>query len=267
MDKVALVTGSRRGIGLAILKALAGDGYAAVMSDIVSEEEARPALNELYPKTPAAEGVNAAGRVPRYIRCDISAAADRQNLIDTVIREYGRLDVLVNNAGVAPKSRLDILETTEESFDFLLSVNLKGTFFMCQAAANAMIGLQKENIEGYAPRIVNISSVSAYASSTNRGEYCVSKAGISMTTLLFADRLAAFGIPVFEVRPGIIMTDMTAGVKDKYDKMIAEGVTPIRRFGRPEDVADCVMAAAGGRLDFATGQVLNADGGFSIRRL
>jgi len=173
----------------------------------------------------------------------------------------------VNNAGVAPRVRLDILETTEESFDFLINVNLRGTFFMCQAAANLMRGYQARGVEDYTPRIVNIASMSSYTSSTNRGEYCISKAGISMVTQLFADKLAEDGIPVFEVRPGIIQTDMTATVTEKYQKLIDGGVTPIRRFGQPEDVANCVMAAVSGRLDFATGQVLNADGGFHIRRL
>jgi len=175
--------------------------------------------------------------------------------------------VLVNNAGIAPRKRLDILETTSDSVDALLDINLKGTFFMCQAAANTMIGLLDRGLEGYSPRLVNISSMSAYTSSVSRGEYCISKAGISMVTKLFADRLAEYGIPVFEVRPGIILTEMTSSVKEKYARMIDEGVTPIRRFGLPEDVAACVEAACSGLLDFATGQVLNADGGFHIRRL
>ena len=255
--KIAAVTGSRRGIGLAVLKALAKDGYTAVMSGVTAEAETLPILNKLKD-----EGLDVC-----YIRCDISSHEDRAAFMKAIIEKFGRLDVLVNNAGVAPKSRLDILETTEDSFDYVLNTNLRGTFFMCQAAANAMIALQKQGLADFNPRMVNISSVSAYASSTNRGEYCVSKAGISMITLLFADRLAAFGIPVFEIRPGIVRTDMTEGVKDKYAKMIEDGLTPIKRFGAPEDVADCVMAAVSGRLDFATGQVLNADGGFHIRRL
>ena len=185
----------------------------------------------------------------------------------TIKEKYGRLDIHVNNAGVAPKLRLDILKTTAESFDFVMNINLRGTFFMCQNVANAMIEMKDSGLRDYSPRIVNIASMSAYTSSTNRGEYCISKAGISMITKLFADKLSEYGIPVFEVRPGIIMTDMTSTVKEKYDRLIAGGVTPIKRFGQPKDVADCVMAAASGRLDFATGQVLNADGGFHIRRL
>lgn len=257
VKKYASVTGSRRGIGLGIVKALAAEGYSVIVSDIVSAEEAQPVIDELK-----SQGIDAS-----YIKCDISKAEDRAHFVKTIEENYGRLDVHVNNAGVAPRVRLDILETTEESFDFLMNINLKGTFFMCQAISNMMIRMKGKNLEDYTPRIVNIASMSAYTSSTNRGEYCISKAGISMVTKLFADKLAEYGIPVFEVRPGIIMTDMTAVVKEKYEKMIAEGVTPIKRFGYPEDVANCVMAAVSGRLDFATGQVLNADGGFHIRRL
>ena len=163
--------------------------------------------------------------------------------------------------------RLDILETTEESYDRVTGINTKGTFFMCQVFAKYMIDCLNKGFEDYSPRIVNIASNSSYTSSTSRGEYCISKAGVSMTTLLFADRLAEYGIPVFEVRPGIIKTPMTEVVTQRYDKLIAEGITPIKRWGTPEDVADCVFAAASGLLDFGTGTVLNADGGFHIRRL
>lgn len=256
-EKIASVTGSRRGIGLAIAEELAKEGYRVVVSDLVPEQEAEPAL----------AGLRESGAKADYIRCDISSSEDRRNFIETVAKRYGRLDVHVNNAGVAPKVRADLLETTEESFDFLMNINLRGTFFMCQSVANAMIRMKDGCLGDYRPRIVNIASMSAYTSSTNRGEYCISKAGISMVTKLFADRLAEYGIPVFEVRPGIIRSDMTKPVAEKYEKLIAEGITPIRRFGLPKDVADCVMAAVSGRLDFATGQVLNADGGFHIRRL
>jgi len=257
VEKIASVTGGRRGIGLAIVKALASEGYRVVISDIISPEEAAPLTESLRSQGMAAE----------YRRCNIADTADRAALFRYIRETYGRLDLQVNNAGVAPKVRLDILETTEESYDFVLDINLRGTFFMCQGAANLMRECKKAGLPAYTPRIVNIASMSAYTSSVNRGEYCISKAGIAMVTKLFADRLAEEGIPVFEVRPGIIRTDMTAAVTEKYQKLIAEGVTPIRRFGQPEDVADCVMAAASGRLDFATGQVLNADGGFHIRRL
>ena len=258
VGKTALVTGSRRGIGLGIAKKLAEMGYTLYLSATGAEQEVAPLLEELNGQY---------GNRFSYIRCDITHREQRAAILDRIWEERGALDLLVNNAGVAPKQRLDILETTEESFDRLLNTNLKSTFFFCQLAAKRMIA-HKQLHTDYTPRIVNISSISAYTSSTSRGEYCISKAGISMTTQLFADRLAEYGIPVFEVRPGIILTDMTAPVQEKYQHLIEEeGVTPIRRFGYPEDVANCVAAAASGLLDFSTGQVLNADGGFHIRRL
>ena len=256
-NKIAVVTGSRRGIGLSIASALGRAGCTVILSDIVGQDEVLPVLNELEQN-----GISA-----RYKKCDISESEDRAALIDYILQTFGRLDVAVNNAGVAPQKRMDLLKTTGESFDRLIDINLKGTFFMCQTAANAMVKLLEASLPDYSPRIINIASVSSYASSTGRGEYCVSKAGVSMVTRLFADRMAEHGIPVFEVRPGIILTDMTAAVKEKYENMIAGGITPIKRFGYPEDVADCVMAACSGLLDFSAGQVLNADGGFHIRRL
>lgn len=256
INKIAAVTGSRRGIGYAISHELAQSGYTVILSDVIDTEDAAPLVQDFFDKGLSAD----------YIKCDISKNSDRRAFMGKIISKYGRLDVLVNNAGVAPRSRLDVLETTEESYDFVMDINLKGTFFMCQVASNAMIKA-KETAEDYHPRIVNIASMSAYTSSVNRGEYCISKAGIAMVTKLFADRLAEFEIPVFEVRPGIIMTDMTATVTEKYQKLIDDGITPIKRFGQPKDVANCVMAAVSGSLDFATGQVLNADGGFHIRRL
>ncbi|MCI1902869.1 MAG: 3-ketoacyl-ACP reductase [Enterococcaceae bacterium] len=256
MKKIAIVTGGRRGIGLGISKALLKEGYFVVMSaHSLAAAEAEEELSKI-------------GKDFTYIQCDVSNTADRLHLIDEVEEKYGRIDLLVNDAGVAPKQRLDILETTEDSYDYVVNTNARSTFFMCQLVANRMIKAKEAaQAEDYEPRIVNISSMSAYTSSTSRGEYCISKAAISMTTKLFADRLAAFDIPVFEVRPGIIATDMTSVVHEKYEKMIAEGLTPIKRFGQPEDVANCVLAAVSGLLDFATGQVLNADGGFHIRRL
>lgn len=256
MKKIAIVTGSRRGIGLATVKKLMSDGYTAVLCDVVEKEEVKDLLAKL----------NRHGEAD-YFRCDISVPEDREALMDAVVEKYGRIDALVNNAGVACKQRLDILETTVESVERLLRINLEGTFFMCQAGAKRMIAMKKAGLPDYNPHIVNIASMSSYTSSVSRGEYCMSKAGISMVTKLFADRLAEENISVFEVRPGIIMTDMTAVVKEKYEKLIAEGVTPIRRFGQPEDVANCVSAACSGLLDFGTGTVLNADGGFHIQRL
>lgn len=254
--KTAIVTGSKRGIGFEVAKSLLKDGYTVMFSDIAKEEEVTEWLAEINAEFD--------GRAD-YTRCDISVHEDRLNIVKKVSEKYGRLDVLVNNAGVSLLQRLDILETSVESFERLLRINLEGTFFMCQTAANAMLK-QKETID-FVPRIVNIGSISAYTSSTARGEYCISKAGIAMTTQLFADRLADEGIPVFEVRPGIVKTDMTATVTEKYEKMIAEGVTPIKRFGMPKDIADGVMAACSGLMDFGTGTIINADGGFHIRRL
>ena len=229
--KIAIVTGAARGIGLSIAENLKEYGYEVVSADLASE-----------------------------MPCDIANPADRQRLLDDSITRYGRVDLLVNNAGIAPATRADILETSVESFQRVLRVNLEGTFFMCQLFANQMVKQR-------AGRIINIASISSYTSSVNRGEYCISKAGVSMVTQLFADRLAEFDIGVFEIRPGIILTDMTEKVKDKYAKLIEEGLTPIKRFGQPQDIADAVLAIASGRLDFATGQVINADGGFHIRRL
>ena len=244
MSKVAVVTGAYQGIGRGIADLLKENGYAVIYSDVHPEME---------------------GEI--YCRCDISKAEDRAALAKFALDKFGRIDLLVNNAGVACKVRLDVLETTEESFDRVVGINTKGTFFMCQTFANAMIECLGKSLPDYSPRIVNIASNSSYTSSTSRGEYCISKAGVSMTTLLFADKLAEFGIPVFEVRPGIIKTPMTDVVSAKYDKLISEGLTPIKRWGTPEDVAKCVVAAASGLLDFGTGTVLNADGGFHIRRL
>ena len=246
--KTAFVTGSSRGIGRGIADLLTENGYTVVYSGTKPE---RPAY------------------LPEdrdYFACNIAESDQRRAAIDYVIGTYGRLDVLVNNAGVAPLKRGDLLEMTEESFDRVISINLKGTLFMCQLGANAMLR-GREALEDYHPRIINIGSMSAYTSSTPRGEYCVSKAGVGMVTQLFADRLAAEGIPVFEVRPGIIDTDMTSVVHDKYQKLIDEGLLPVKRFGKPEDVAKMVLACCTGLLDYSAGQVLNADGGFALRRL
>ena len=245
--KVAFVSGATRGIGRAIADRLHDRGYQVLYSGTRAE---RP---EDLPED------------RDYIGCNISDSAQRKAAFDYIDKKYGRLDVLVNNAGVAPLVRQDILQMTEESFDRVLDINLKGTMFMCQLAANYMLSM-KDKWEG-SPRIVNIGSISAYTSSTARGEYCISKAGLGMVTQLLADRLASEGIPVFEVRPGIIATDMTEKVHDKYAKLIEGGLLPVPRFGAPEDVANMVEACCSGLLDYSAGQVLNADGGFSLRRL
>lgn len=242
--KVALVTGSYKGIGKGIADLLAKNGYQVIYS---ARHESMPDVE--------------------YVKCDISNTKERQKLKDYIAKKYGRLDLLVNNAGVACEKRLDILETTEESFDRLIRINTKGTFFMCQLFANFMIETLKNNLPDYHPRIVNISSNSSYTSSISRGEYCISKAGISMVTSLFADKLGAYDIPVIEIRPGIIKTAMTEVVAAKYDKLIAEGITPIKRWGTPEDVAKVVLAISQGLFDFSTGTKIDVDGGFSIKRL
>ena len=212
------------------------------------------------------QAVAGAGGVCELIPADVSSADDRTRVVDQTKSAFGRCDMLVNNAGVAPSKRLDILEATEESYDRVMGINLKGPYFLTQAAANWMIR-QRSDRPDTPMCIVNISSISAYAASTARGEYCLSKAGVSMATKLWAARLAEFGINVYEIRPGIIATDMTAGVKDKYDRLIAEGLTPIRRWGRPEDIARAVAAVARGELAFSTGEVINVDGGFHLRIL
>ncbi len=257
MTKTALVTGAARGIGRAIAEGLAKDGFniglVYVSADAAANEAV--ALCQKY-------GVNAVA-----IKADISRTEDRARIVGSMKSEFGRLDILINNAGVAPKVRLDLLDATEGSYDWVMDVNLKGPYFLTQLVANWMIELKKadENIE---PKIINISSISAYTSSPARGEYCLSKAAMTMMTQLYADRLSEFGIPVYEIRPGIIKTDMTSAVTDKYDKLILEdGLTPIARWGVPEDIAKAVSALSLGYFPFSTGEVINVDGGFHMRRL
>ena len=230
---VAIVTGASRGIGACIAQNLEKAGYTVINADIDSNP-----------------------------KCDISSDTDRRAILDHAVSKYGQVNLLVNNAGVAPSTRLDLLETTPESYSRVMKINLEGTFFMCQLFANQM---RKQ--EPGTGRIINVASISSYTSSVMRGEYCISKAGVSMVTQLFADRLAEFGIGVFEIRPGIIETDMIATVKDKYVKLVNDGLTPINRLGKPQDIADAVLSIAGGSFDFATGQVFNIDGGFHMRRL
>ncbi len=244
---VAVITGGSRGIGAGIAKELLKEDFSVVLSARGESEE----LKELQKEH--------SGKV-FFVPCDISDISDVENLVSVVKAQFGKIDLLVNNAGVAPKERKDILEITPEDFDFVTDINLKGTFFVTQK----FVPLLKEN---KASRIVNISSMSAYTASVNRGEYCISKAGISMTTKLFAARLAEYGISVLEIRPGIIETDMTAKVKEKYEKMIEDGITPIKRMGKPEDIGKCVASVAKGNFDFCTGTVIDCDGGFNVRCL
>lgn len=259
--RVALVTGASRGIGRAIAIELAQAG-CDVMINYVSNDVA---AEEARVKVHLAGGGSA--RVATS-RADISQSSDRTRLLEATKAEFGRLDLLVNNAGIASGKRVDLLEATEESFDRLINVNLRGPYFLSQAVARWMIEQKASGgITDYSPAIINITSVSAYAASPERGDYCVSKAGLAMMTKLFALRLAGEGINVYEVRPGVIATDMTAAVKEKYDRMIAEGLTPIQRWGTVEDVGRAVAAIAAGSLPFSTGEVINVDGGFHLRRL
>ena len=261
MNQVALITGGSRGIGRGIALELARIGFSLVLNynsnRAAAEEAAQLCL----------QAAETNGHSPRVEVCpgNVSSAADRQRLIDFTREQFARLDLLVNNAGMAPRIRADLLEATEQSFDELMAVNVRGPFFLTQLAAKWMIELsQAQSIQ---PQIVTISSVSAYTASVNRGEYCVSKAALSMITPLFAARLAEYGIRVYEIRPGIISTDMTAGVTAKYDELIASGLTPIKRWGTPADIGKAVAAIAQDSFPFSTGEVINVDGGFHFRRL
>jgi len=253
---VGLVTGGSRGIGRGIALALAGEGFTVLInynSNIGAAEETRELIEQ-------------AGGRAELCQADIALTEDRDLLLQFCREDLGRLDLLVNNAGIAPPQRLDLLETTEANYDAVLGTNLKGPFFLTQAAAKLMIRQLADKTIPSAT-IVNISSISAYTASISRGEYCITKAGISMVTSLFAERLAEFGINVYEIRPGVIATDMTAGVRKKYDQLIKNGLTPIKRWGRPEDVGKAVAMIARGDLPFSTGEVINVDGGFHLRRL
>ncbi|NLN27355.1 MAG: 3-ketoacyl-ACP reductase [Firmicutes bacterium] len=255
-SRVAVVTGGSRGIGRGIALGLAGAGFDVV----VNYNRSSQAAEEVAAK------VRELGRKALAIQADVSVRADRERFVDAVLEQFGHIDVLVNNAGVAPEVRADILEATEESFDRVIAINLRGPYFLTQRVAKHMIEYVQKHPDAQ-PKIINIGSNSAYTSSTSRGDYCISKAGIGMMTKLYADRLAEYGILVYEIRPGIIATDMTAVVKEKYDRLFAEGITPIRRWGTPEDVAKAVVALAEGALPYSTGEVINVDGGFHLHRL
>ena len=252
--RVALVTGSARGIGRAVALQLARDGYALIINGVRSTGD------------DVKQQIEKAGGVAETCRGDVSLAGDRAKLIDCAIERLGRLDLLVNNAGVAPTVRADMIDAGEESFDRQISINLKGPYFLTQLAAKEMIRLQNERVIERG-RIAFITSVTAYATSINRGDYCVAKAGLSITSALWAHRLAEHQIPVIEFRPGIIATDMTAGVKEKYDALIAAGLIPQNRWGAVEDVARAVSAFARGDLDYSTGVAIDISGGFQLRRL
>ncbi len=254
---VALITGSSRGIGLGIAVKLAEEGLNIALNGVRPEADAQDALSQAA----------AAGARVVYARGDVSSAADRAAMLEVVREQFGRLDVLVNNAGITSPGRKDILtEADEESFDRVIGVNLKGPFFLTQAAARWMAG-QREANPAFRGCVINVSSVSAEFVSTNRGDYCLSKAATRMATWLWATRLAEFAIPVYEIQPGVIRSDMTAGVTEKYDRLIANGLTLERRWGEPEDVARAVAALVRGDIPYATGQVLKIDGGMTIRTL
>ena len=249
--KIAIITGAVGGIGFATVEKFNKEGYGVVAMDIAPNEVA----NE---KFAGMENIV-------YVKGNLASGEDRANLVKTAMDNYGRIDVLVNVAGVAPKVRNDILEMTEESYDFVMDINLKGTFFLTQLVANQMIKQEAENgIKGY---IASVSSCSAYTSSTSRGEYCMSKAGATMMTKLFADRLSSEGITVNEICPGIIATGMTEKVKEKYDNLIAGGLVPLGRWGTPEDCANALYALCSGMLGYTTGQSVIVDGGMHIQRL
>jgi len=254
IEKVALVTGASRGIGRAIALALGEEEFNVIVNYAGNKQ----AADEVCAM------IEASGARSRAIQADISKPDDRKNLVNETLGTFGRIDLLVNNAGVAPTKRADILsvaDANEESFDRLININLKGPYFLTQLVANQMTS-QKSG------KIVNITSVSCYTASVNRGDYCIAKAGLSMMTKLWAARLAEFGINVYEIRPGVIETDMTGGVKAKYDELIFEkDLTPIKRWGKPDDVARAVIAIAKDLLPFSTGEVIDVDGGFHLRRL
>jgi NAD(P)-dependent dehydrogenase (short-subunit alcohol dehydrogenase family) len=256
MKRVALITGGARGIGLGIAQCLARDGFDLALCGVRDTAAVAAVVDDL----------RAAGAEVLYVQADVGAAADRRRLVDAVRNRFGRLHVLVNNAGVAPQARADILEASEESFEHVMRTNLQGPYFLTQACANWMIA-QKMSDSAFRGCIVAISSVSATVASVHRGEYCISKAGVSMATQLWAARLGEHNIPVYEVRPGVIKTDMTAGVQAKYDKLLADGLAIQRRWGTPEDVGRAVAALARGDFPYSTGQIIMVDGGLTVPRL
>jgi len=256
VKKVAFITGGSRGIGLGIAEHLAKAGFNLAINGMRAEDAVKDVLIDL----------GRLGAEVIYCQGDISSTADRKAMLEKIRAYFGSLHVLVNNAGVAPKQRNDILDATEESFDYVISTNLKGTYFLTQAVANWMIE-QRDSDLTFHSCIINVSSISATIASVNRGEYCLSKAGLSMATQLFAVRLGEFNIPVYEVRPGVIKTDMTAGVTAKYDQLIENGLCVQKRWGFPEDIGKAVAALAKGDFPYSTGQVIMVDGGMTLGRL
>jgi 3-oxoacyl-[acyl-carrier protein] reductase len=264
MNPVAIVTGASRGIGRGIALKLAELGYDLIINYVNNQISAQDTAVSCQV---VAMSQDRQARADIF-KADISQSKDREKLIAFARNQFGRIDLLVNNAGAAPEMRTDILGANEESFDRMMNINVKGPYFLTQLAARWMV--EQVTAPGYTgakPKIITITSVSAYAASVTRGDYCVAKAGLAMLTPLFAARLAEFGINVYEIRPGIIATDMTSAVKEKYDQLIAQGLTPIPRWGTPDDVAKAVGAIVQDAFPFSTGEVLNVDGGFHMRRL
>jgi NAD(P)-dependent dehydrogenase (short-subunit alcohol dehydrogenase family) len=254
--KVALITGGARGIGLGIARYLGAEGIKLVLCGRKSPEEVKEVI----------DGLKEIGTHVIYVKCDISSAEDRKRLLDEIWKEFGQLNILINNAGVAPRERKDLLEATEEDFEWLMKINLQGPYFLTQSVANLMIQ-QKAESSGFSGSIVNVTSISAEFASVNRGEYCVSKAGLSMMSKLFATKLGEHNIPVYEVRPGIIKTDMTSGVTEKYDKLIDEGLTIQPQWGTPDNIGRAVLSLVKGDFSYASGQVFTIDGGLTVPRL
>ena len=255
--KTALVTGGSRGIGLGIVRALAKEGYHLAINGVREERQVGSLLEDLK-KEYQVDVI--------YCQGNIGLAEDRSNIFDKIMSHYKGLNVLVNNAGVAPKNRQDVLDITEEDYDYIMDINLKGAYFLTQQFARQMVVDKKQN-PSFEGCIVTISSVSAVLASINRGEYCLSKAGLSMMTKLMAVRLSESDIPVYEIQPGVIATDMTEKVQEKYDKLLGEGLTLQKRWGTPEDIGKIVAALVRGDLPYCTGQVIAPDGGMMVGRL
>jgi 3-oxoacyl-[acyl-carrier protein] reductase len=256
MNKVAFITGGTRGIGLGIATELAKAGFDLALNGVREEATVTVVLDEL----------RLSGTQVAYFQGDVSFTGDRQKVVEAVFRRFGKINVLVNNAGIAPSERRDIMDATEESFEQVLKVNLQGPYFLTQMVANRMVETKKQRAEEFYC-IINVSSVSAFIASVNRGEYCISKAGIAMATKLWASRLGEFDIPVYEIQPGVIRTDMTSGVEKKYDQLFQNGLAIQSRWGLPQDCGKVAAAMATGSMPYSTGQVVLVDGGMSVQRL
>jgi len=254
--KTALITGGSRGIGFGIALEMAKAGFNLAINGVRDQKAVQPVL----------DGLKMFGIKVIYAQGDVSKKQDRDKILKTVVTEFGQLNVLINNAGIAPKERKDILEATEDSYNYVMDINLRGPYFLTQLVANHMVKQKKED-DRFECCIINVCSVSASVASVNRGEYCISKAGIAMATKLWAARLGEFNIPVYEIQPGIIKTDMTSGVVEKYDKLFEAGLSIQKRWGLPEDIGKVATSMALGMMPYSTGQVVMVDGGMTVQRL